>query len=246
MSNSFTRPAYRDLITAFLERGYAIHGFATAKPKASHLILRHDIDFSPIDALALAEIESDLSVGATYFFHSTSPFYNAVDPETKEVCRALLDFGHEVGLHFDAAQFSNKLEELDAQATKECQIIEDAIGVKVNVISFHRPATSLLGLEAPIAGRIHAYQPKFFNHMGYCSDSSGVWRFGDPLSQNAVARQEGLQLLTHPIWWAHDDAGDRERAITRFVERKPSSIKIAVKNVISGYDPATGQIKDGR
>ena len=57
----------------------------------------------------------------------------------------------------------------------------------VTMVSFHRPAPELLGHAAPLGGRAHAYQPRFFSDMGYCSDSRGRWGHGHPLEHPAVA-----------------------------------------------------------
>ncbi|MBT3172708.1 MAG: hypothetical protein HN333_14900, partial [Rhodospirillaceae bacterium] len=75
------------------------------------------------------------------------------------------------------------------------------LGRSVPMISFHRPAPALQGREGRIAGRMHAYEPRFFREIGYCSDSRGAWRHGHPLDHAAVVKGKALQLLIHPLWW---------------------------------------------
>lgn len=238
----FTRAAYDGLLKALLQRGYEGRGYEDCDPASPHLILRHDIDFAPEPALSLAEIESALDLRAVYFFQLSTPFYKADDDACRSVMKGLLDLGHEIGLHFDAAAGAETADELDRDARDQCGRLEQLCGSDVRIISFHRPARALLGREEPIGGRPHTYQPRFFSEIGYSSDSRGQWRFGHPLESKAVSEGRALQLLTHPIWWANDDAGDRERALDRLIQRHGDAIKADIADVVTGYDPATGTI----
>jgi hypothetical protein len=239
---TFTRAAFRQLLESFLKLGYSVCGFEAVCPKAAHLILRHDIDFSPADALELGRIEADLGVHGIYFFLVASPFYSLDDPNTKAVYEALLGMGHEIGLHFDASPYSNHARVLDHEVDRECNLLEARTGKPTQVISFHKPAKSLLGRTELVAGRLHTYQPKFFSRIGYCSDSRGFWQYGMPLEQEAVQQRRAIQLLTHPIWWANDDAGDRERALARFSSSKGYDFKRAIADIVTGYNPVSGKI----
>ena len=241
-AQDFTRAGYRDLLVAFAKRGYQARDFADTDSSAAHVILRHDIDFAPDLAVPMAEVEMALNMRATYFIQLDTPFYTIDDAETQRAVARLLEMGHRIGLHFDAAAADGSLEALDRRAGAECERLETATGTPVRMISFHRPAKALLGLESEIGGRPHTYQPRFFSEMGYASDSRGLWRFGHPLQHEAVAEGRALQLLTHPIWWANDDAGDRESALGRLVARLGDRVKPAIADVVTGYDQATGKI----
>ena len=50
-SAAFSPEGYRALIRSIGERGYTIRDFSSAEPRARHLVLRHDVDFS-LDAAA--------------------------------------------------------------------------------------------------------------------------------------------------------------------------------------------------
>lgn len=238
----FTCAGYRSLIVALLDRGYRVCGYDEADPAQQHLILRHDIDFSPSAACAMAEIEHELDVTATYFFMLECPFYKAAEPETREAFSRIIELGHSIGLHFDAAARSQELPGLEDEIAAECGRLEALSGRRVDIVSFHRPSTALLNHAAPVAGRLHTYQPRFFGDIGYCSDSRGRWRHGHPLEHPAVEARKALQLLTHPIWWVHDDAGDRERTLSRVIESHGSAIIPAISETVTGYDPASGRI----
>ena len=83
------------------------------------------------------------------------------------------------------------------------------------MVTFHRPAPWMVGNETSLSGRLHAYQPRFFQHMGYCSDSAGAFRFHNPLDHPRVIEGRALQLLTHPVWWV----AEREDSVFAKLER---------------------------
>lgn len=213
----FTLDAYRRLLEALRGRGYAARGFADADPGERHVILRHDLDMSIGAALPIAGIERELGVRATYFVLVRTEMYNPFSRRAQALLGEIAGLGHEIGLHLDASPYGDDLAALDAAAAAECRVLETIIGRPVAVISFHRPAGALLGLEAEMAGRMHAYQPRFFRDMGYCADSRGAWRHGHPLEHPALAEGRAIQLLTHPIWWT-GAAGAPEQRLTRFLE----------------------------
>lgn len=197
--SEFSITAYGDLVRALLGRGYDVRGFADAEPDARHLILRHDIDMSIEAAVPIAEAEAALGVSSAYFVLVRSEIYSPFTPDGAGALARIGSLGHEIGLHFDAALYTEAT--IDEAAARECAMLETFIGRPVRTISFHRPHASLLGREGALAGRRHAYEPRFFRDMGYCSDSRGSWRHGHPLAHEAVTAGRALQLLTHPIWW---------------------------------------------
>lgn len=107
-----------------------------------------------------------------------SALYNALAPEGVAALQRMTALGHRVGLHFDAALYRDDLDALDAAAAQECRWLEEAAGHAVEMISFHRPAKALLGLARLIAGRPHAYQPRVFQDIGYCSTRRGAGGMG--------------------------------------------------------------------
>ncbi len=197
----FSIPGYRSLLVEFEERGYRSVSFFDVDVGQRHLLLRHDIDMSIPAALEIARLETCLGCQASYFVLLGSELYNVLAPDSIRGLRELLALGHEVGLHFDATAYEGAEADLEAAAERECDILEQSLGVQVRMISFHRPAERFLGMAERIAGRLHSYMPRFFSEIGYCSDSRGAWRSGKPLEHPAVRGGRALQLLTHPIWW---------------------------------------------
>ena len=219
MSRDFTLEAYGGLLGALTERGYQVRGYADVDPAQRHLILRHDVDMSLDAALPIAEIESKRGFKAHYFVLLRTEMYNVFSAGARAALLKLCGLGHEIGLHLDASLYGNDPAELQQAAQAECEVLEAAVDRPVRVISFHRPAKALLGHAEPLAGRPHAYQPRFYSEMGYCSDSRGAWHHGYPLDHPAVREGRALQLLTHPIWWAGNAQTPSARLAAFLAER---------------------------
>ena len=234
MSPDFTLDGYRDLLGALLDRGYQARGFGEAEPDQRHLILRHDIDMSLDAAEPIADIESNLGLRAYYFVLVRSEMYNPFSAGAEAVFKRLTARGHEIGLHLDASLYGNDTAMLQGAAERECALLEAATSAPVRVISFHRPAKTLLGYADPLAGRLHAYQPRFFSQMGYCSDSRGEWGHGHPLGHPALADGRALQLLTHPVWWTAEGKSPADK-LADFIGRRIDALDRALADNSSIY-----------
>jgi len=217
MTADFTPAAYRDLITSIAARGYEIKSFAEAISTRPHLILRHDIDQSLIAAAQLAAVETAEGWRASYFVLMRSEMYNPFSSASLRALEEISAGGHEIGLHLDAALYGGDVEALDTAAERECAMLESITGRKISMISFHRPAPHLTSFNRPLAGRGNTYESRFFEEIGYCSDSRGEWRHGHPLERAALAQGRALQLLTHAIWWIGECATPQEK---NFLDRR--------------------------
>lgn len=240
MNGAFTEAGYAALLRAFGERGYAAVGYEAAEPDSRHLILRHDLDMSLAAAEPIAALEAEAGVRAHYFVLLRTEMYNPFSAAARATLERLRSFGHEIGLHLDASLYGNDADALEKAAAWECRALEDAAGAPVRFVSFHRPAAALLGLARPVAGRRHTYEPRFFEDMGYCSDSRGGWHHGAPLEHPAVAAGRALQLLTHPIWWVRSVAGDPVATLDRFRAERDRVLARALSANCDPYRAARG------
>lgn len=222
----FTREGYEVLLDGFVERGYQARSYAAACASEADLILRHDIDQSLDAALPIAEIESSRGWSATYFVLLQTEMYNPFSSSSEAALHRLLELGHDIGLHIDASLHDADHGALESAATRECAILALILDRPVTMISFHRPSETLLGLDRPIAGREHTYLPRYFQTIGYCSDSRGQWGHGSPFDQPAVVGRRALQLLTHPIWWRGPAAMDPKQKLDRLVEERASVLRV--------------------
>lgn len=221
MSVEFTARGYRDLIEALLGKGYAVRSYADAKPSERHLILRHDVDLSLEAATRMGELEAQIGVRSIYFVLVRSTFYNPFSAEARAILRRLQSLGHAIGLHFDPATCESP--DLQDSIVAESKILALACGGEVTAVSFHRPVPELLRGPEKLAGLWNAYGSRFVQDVGYCSDSRGEWKYGDPLSHPAVREGRALQLLTHPIWWNEVAVAPAAR-LDRYVDEKANEL----------------------
>ncbi|MCK4667958.1 hypothetical protein KAU33_14475 [Candidatus Dependentiae bacterium] len=61
----------------------------------NNIILRHDIDRSPKNALKMAELEHEMGIKATYFFRSRPYVFK------EEIIKKIESLGHEIGYHYE-------------------------------------------------------------------------------------------------------------------------------------------------
>ncbi len=223
----FTLPGYAALLDRFGEHGYTTVDFEAAVPGARHLVLRHDLDLSVEAALPMAELEAERGIRASYFVQLRSALYNTFAEPSFGALLRLTEMNHSIGLHFDAALYGDEPAVLDRAAADECSALEAMLGRPVGMISFHRPAPALQGREGRVAGRMHAYEPRFFEAIGYCSDSRGAWRHGHPLDHPAVASGQALQLLIHPMWWTAPPSLPPDR-LDRWLEARLAALDVAL------------------
>jgi hypothetical protein len=93
----FTLKTYKVLLESILDAGYSIQTFEDflREPIRKVVVLRHDVDERPENALKMAELECSLNICATYYFRivkiSNKP----------EIIRKIASLGHEIGYHYE-------------------------------------------------------------------------------------------------------------------------------------------------
>ena len=201
MSDGFSLRTYREIATALREDGYTFRTFHDFDPEARHAVMRHDIDMDLTTALPMASLEADLGIPGIYFVLTRSELYSPASTAGRGALRGLHDAGHEIGLHFDVSLYPQaSTDDLDDLCSAECDVLEQITGRAVTMVSFHRPAPGLIGLDRTIGGRKHAYQSQYVTGMTYRSDSRGRWNPLSPLQRNE-GDPPAMQILTHPVWW---------------------------------------------
>jgi hypothetical protein len=206
----FTEDSYRALLR-LTKQQYAFSGFV--QPAAQpHAILRHDLDASVHRALALARIEHEEGVQATYFLFPRCLYYNLLHPECKAVVAGILALGHRVGLHFDVS-IEHAPEDLQRLVTHEKELIEREFGRSPEAISFHLAGdfASRLPREDLFCGMVNAYSARMARDYRYVSDSNGVWRFEPWSALLDAGKFPRLHILTHPEWWTPERLTPRQR-----------------------------------
>jgi hypothetical protein len=93
----FTLEKYEQLIKTIKENKTAVYGvkkWQELKP-ASGILLRHDVDRKPRNALKVAELEHKFGISCTYYFRITK---NSFDETT---IKRIYELGNEIGYHYE-------------------------------------------------------------------------------------------------------------------------------------------------
>jgi len=208
----FTIEAYHGLVRLCLS-SYTPASYDRIPWGQRFVLWRHDCDYSLNRALAVGRAEHDEGLNSTFFVNPHSEFYNLLERSQLEIVKSLLGLGHEVGLHFDAAFHATRSEdELHDQIAREARLLEELLGKRPAVFSFHNPTAFHLGCEAETyGGLVNCYSRRFKTEVPYCSDSNGYWRFRRLSEVLSEASDSCLQVLTHPGWWQSRAMPPRQR-----------------------------------
>jgi len=209
----FTIAAYAELVSAAAAR-YRFLRFAESSTEREVALWRHDIDFSPQRALALAKVEAASGVLATYFVQVSSRYYSIFEPEIAAILRQIVALGHDVGLHFDAEVCAHQAApDYDRRIAFEAKVLEEVVETSVAAFTLHNPTTlDGVSLNDPYrAGLVNASCSDLRASYAYCSDSNGLWRFRSLAEMIADPTVERLYALTHPEWWQAEPMPPRQR-----------------------------------
>src|SRR5262249_48870560 len=235
-----TYAVYRGLLRKLQDSGYSFAPFYDAERLLRNdqrfILLRHDIDLDLGKAVALAELESDFGVAATYFFMMRTPHYNLFSKEGTAAVERILSLGHYFGLHFDCAAYADtQVQTLARHCASEVRALEQWFQRNISAVSYHRPnALVLTGnpeLSAPLP---HTYMPLFTKEITYCSDSRGEWKNGDPTTTEAFEAGRPLHVLVHPIWWNHHATSPYE-TLLQYVDRQKEELEHSVAGNCAVY-----------
>ena len=241
----FCHAGYAALLDGFAARGYQATTYSDVDPERAHLVLRHDLDMSIQAARPIADIEAARGMRGHYFVLLRTEMYNPWSRAGRADLVALAEGGHDIGLHLDAALYADDVNALDRACGEACDALEQLLGRAVSLVSLHRPRRGLLGLDRPLGGRRHTYQPAFFSAIGYCSDSRGAWHHGHPLAHQAVAQSRALQLLTHPIWWPSTVSPGPLPTLDRFVSERDTLLRTELAANCEPYRANNNELENG-
>lgn len=230
MTREFTDAAYVDLLATARHAGYAlltVREYLTREDLPERfLVLRHDVDRKPANALRFARLEARLGVESTYYVRTVDGVF---DPDVVERIDAL---GHEVGYHYEdldradgvraraRALFRESLATLRRHATVDTACMHgNPLTPHDNREMWDDPADLA---EFDLLG--DAYLSMDFADVTYFSDAGRTWRDGvlkvkDPArcvrhkdvqadttrelcSQLASGTVPRACVLSHPNRWA--------------------------------------------
>jgi len=219
MTRDFTYGAYADLLDAGLAAGYE---FLTVREYVRReslpeqfVVLRHDVDRKPENALDFARIEHEHGVPATFYVRSIDKTF---DPD---LLREMESLGHEVGYHYeDLDRADGDPERARTLFDRNLQQFREYVDVDT-VCSHGNPLTPYVNMdiwrseprfdEYDLLGE--AYLSMDFDEVMYFSDTDRAWRVEDKHGHQVdttpelatLLREQRVDracLMSHPNRWA--------------------------------------------
>ena len=210
MSCDFSFAHYEHILRKALRSKYAVFclgDFVALKRRPKKvLLLRHDIDFVPERAVAMAAVEKKLGVKATYFVRVHAD-YNPFNFRVWSFLDRIRGLGHEIGLHHENLDFAVVSGRSAASViASEKKVLEAVTGFEVRGCAAHNDFTPSNNLEfwkkhspKEFGFKYEAYGPQF-KDFTYVSDSLGKWR-GGKCPCNLMGTEDAVYLSTHPNYW---------------------------------------------
>lgn len=171
--------------------------------------LRHDIDFLPDAAVAMAEKEAEFGFRASYYFLLSGP-YNLLSTENRRVLARLIELGHEIGLHYDLASYPDDPREAATELDNEAALLERLCGQDIRTIVMHNPSLGGKDWFRQSDSYVHPHDPRYQDGLLYVSDSCRAWRDENLLRCFSETPPQRLLLLTHPEVWLDGQIGNRQ------------------------------------
>ena len=238
MTKDFTLCKYRELCESLLAFDYSpltIYGYFEGKLASRPVLMRHDVDRKPANALKIASAEHDLGISSTFYFRHVPGVFQP------EIIQEIASLGHEIGYHYET------LSKAGGDCAKAIELFETELAdfrryVPVVTISMHgRPfsrwdnRTLWQQYDLGQFGLIgECYLDIDYTRVTYLSDTGRTWHPGrfnirdhvagespthlettdDLIAYLPIFKGECLCLLTHPNRWA-DSTGEwlRENTI---------------------------------
>jgi hypothetical protein len=100
----FTLTTYLSLLSGLKNNDYCfqtVNEFLTLPKDGKVVIMRHDIDKFPENALAIAKTETRYNIKSTYYFRSVPESWN------EQIIKEIDSMGHEVGYHYESLTTCN-------------------------------------------------------------------------------------------------------------------------------------------
>lgn len=123
----FTLGIYKKLLKTLRLRGYTFIPFIEylENPGDRVVILRHDVDKRPRNALRMARLENELKVKASYYFRIVEQSFD------RDIIEETAELGHEIGYHYeDLTLAKGDMEKAIKLFAKHLAIFKDIYPVK--------------------------------------------------------------------------------------------------------------------
>lgn len=143
----FTFQKFNEILDCFQGNGYTFQSFEDylKAPDEKVVILRHDVDRSPLHSLNTARLENSKGIRGTYYFRSVKESNNPA------VIKEIAELGHEIGYHYEdvsMAEGGRQKAEGRRHTTRDARRTEEEL-VKIAIESFSQNLKKLREL-APV------------------------------------------------------------------------------------------------
>lgn len=167
------------------------------------VILRHDVDLDVPAAYRMFQLEDEIGIRASFFFMTTSEFYNINSSHNRRMIQEMAETGVDIGVHFDPLVYGSQ--DISIMLSKEVALLENIIDQEVRSVSLHNPSVHR---SYPIfADFKNAYDHEIFSQENYISDSCMDFRGKSPWEFIQRAKEIPVQLLLHPIHYTREGHG---------------------------------------
>ncbi len=230
LTNDFNIDSYNAIIKKIIANGYKFVSFPKQnKLKLSNqkeVLLRHDIDFSLTAAREIAQHDYNSGIRSTFFIYLNTPFYNILFEDDKKQIDEIVDFGHDIALHFN--------EKINIGLDKEIEILSKVFSnVRTDLISFHKPRIDYhtkTNIRNNIPEQIlTSYDDTFFKDIKYISDSK--CSFNETKFASILDSNKSFQLLIHPVWWYFNGNSPTEKIKALWNGKLSEVIENVKKNI---------------
>ena len=129
------------------------------------VVLRHDVEFSVLRALEIAQIEKEYEV-CSFNFQVVAHTYNIFSNINVERIKSIEALGHKIGLHFYHSHIrDHDWSMLENEFKRQMNMLLLGTGCNCNRFSFHRPKAWMLEpREDYMFESINQYGPSFFEY----------------------------------------------------------------------------------
>jgi hypothetical protein len=212
---------YAQLLNDLRDRGYVSAKVSEMCESARGFVvyLRHDVDFSLLDVMPMAETEARADCAATYYL-LLSGQYNLHASENREAVKQLILWGHEIGLHYDLEAYPGTREEAYSTLVYEATVLERLCGCSIRTIVMHNPHRGQDDWFRSCDEYVHPHDPRWQAGLTYISESCRAWRDETLLQCFGHTPPRRLLLLTHPEVWLDGSVYDRQEYLERVLLRQ--------------------------
>jgi hypothetical protein len=113
----FTLKKYKLLLQILQRQGFSFQTFEQfiEYPKEKVVILRHDVDRLPNNALQMARLENSLGFCGSYYFRIVKESFHS------EIIKEIVKLGHEIGYHYENLSIANSQIKNSKFKIKNCE-----------------------------------------------------------------------------------------------------------------------------